>query len=298
MRSWSNSALTTLQMCGHKWYLRYIKKDWRPVGYAAKRGVAVHHVAKETHKRQMVEAKIWDGSEPEVKELPGSPRAVEEARDLAASEFEREVNKGDGCVLMEKERDLGHEVVKASAKDCAVDLAGLYVSEVAPLVKPVAIERRVEIAPKGLDYKIMGVIDLVDDDLGDVIRDLKTSEKSPWAGAADVSQQLTLYNWIRYAEKRKLVEEGKLPPEEAKLPRESKLVNLIRTPKTNDMSVVVQTTTRTMDDIKMLVARIKTAVDAVEKGVFVPADPAAAGSPCGWCEFNDGTCPYYRKREK
>jgi hypothetical protein len=90
---------------------------------------------------------------------------------------------------------------------------------------------------------------------------------------------------IRYADVRRM-------------PRESKLVTLVRTPKTHDMSVVVQSTTRTMDDIKMLVARIKTAVEATEKGVFVPADPAAAGSPCGWCEYNDGTCPYYRKREK
>jgi hypothetical protein len=271
MRSWS------------KWYLRYIKKDWRPVGYAAKRGITVHHIAKETHKRQMVEAKLWDGPV-EITELPGSPQAVEEARDLAASQFEREVNKGE-VVLMDKEKDLGHDAVKASTKDCAVDLAGLYVEEVAPSVRPIAVEKKIEIEPKNMTIKIQGIMDLVEDDLGDVIRDLKTKEKSPWAGEADVSQQLTLYNMIRYADVRKM-------------PRESKLVTLVRTPKTHDMSVVVQSTTRTMDDIKMLIARIKTAVEATEKGVFVPADPAAAGSPCGWCEYNDGTCPYYRKREK
>lgn len=283
MRSWSNSALTTLQVCGHKWYLRYVKKDWRPVGYAAKRGITVHHIAKETHKRQMAEAKLWEGPV-EVTELPGSPQAVEEARDLAATQFEREVSKGE-VVLMDKEKDLGHEAVKAAAKDAAVDLSGLYVEEVAPIVKPIAVERKVEIAPKNMTIKIQGIMDLVEDDLGDVIRDLKTKEKAPWAGEADVSQQLTLYNMIRYADVRKM-------------PRESKLVTLVRTPKTHDMSVVVQNTTRTMDDIKMLIARIKTAVEATEKGVFVPADPAAAGSPCGWCEYNDGTCPYYRKRDK
>lgn len=283
MRSWSNSALTTLQMCGHKWYLRYVKKDWRPVGYAAKRGITVHHIAKETHKRQMVEAKLWDGPV-EVTELPGSPKAVEEARDLAATQFEKEVGKGE-VVLMDKEKDLGHDAVKAATKDATVDLSGFYVQEVAPLVKPIAVERKVEISPKNMSIKIQGIMDLVEDDLGDVIRDLKTKEKTPWAGEADVSQQLTLYNMIRYADVRKM-------------PRESKLVTVVRTPKTHEMSVVTQTTTRTMDDIKMLVARIKTAVEATEKGVFVPADPAAAGSPCGWCEYNDGTCPYYRKRDK
>lgn len=281
MRTWSNSALTTLQVCGHKWYLRYIKKDWRPVGYAAKRGSVVHHVAKETHKRQMVERKLWDGPPPEVTELPGSPKSVEEARDLAARQFEKELQRG-GVILMEDEKDLGEEAVKAHTKDAAVDLAALYVYEVAPPVKPVAVERKVEITPKNMDIKIQGYIDLVEDDLGDVIRDLKTAEKSPWKDAAKVSQQLTMYNMIRYAETRQM-------------PRESRLVHLVRTPKTHETSVVTQSTTRDMDDIKRLVARIKVAVEAVEKGVFVPADPAAAGSPCGWCEFNDGTCPYFKK---
>jgi PD-(D/E)XK nuclease superfamily len=284
MRTWSNSSLTTLQVCGHKWYLRYIKKDWRPVGYAAKRGSAVHHVAKETHKRQMVESKLWDGPSPEVTELPGSPKSVQEARDLAATQFEKELTRG-GAILTDKEKKDGqtHDDVKASSKDAAVDLAALYVYEVAPPVKPKAVERKVEITPKNMDIKIQGYIDLVEDDLGDVIRDLKTSEKAPWKDAAKVSQQLTMYNMIRYAETKEM-------------PRESRLVHLVRTPKNHDTSVVVQSTTRDMGDIKSLVARIKVAVDAVDKGVFVPADPAAAGSPCGWCEFNDGTCPYYRKR--
>jgi hypothetical protein len=101
---------------------------------------------------------------------------------------------------------------------------------------------------------------------------------------------------IRYAELKKKADAGEIPKEAVKLPRASKLVHLVRTPKTHEMSVKVQETTRTMDDIKMLIARIKTAVTAVEKGVFVPADPAAAGSPCGYCEFNDGTCPYFKKK--
>lgn len=284
MRSWSNSALTTLQLCGHKWYLRYVKRDWRPVGYAAKRGSTVHHVAKEIHKRQMVEAKLWDGPPPEFTELPGSERSVEEARDLAAQNFEKQVAERGGVVLTDKEKDMREEEVKKQHKDAAIDLSALYVFDVAPPVKPVAIERRVEIHPKNMDITINGVIDLVENDLGDVIRDLKTSEKTPYKDAAANSQQLTLYNMIRYAETRVM-------------PRESRLVHLVRTPKTADMSVVTQTTTRDMDDIKSLVARIKTAVDAVDKGVFVPADPSAPGSPCQWCEFSDGTCPYFKKRK-
>jgi hypothetical protein len=270
-------------MCGHKWYLRYIKKDWRPVGYSAKRGSTVHHIAKETHKRQMVELEKWDGATPELSEMPGSARSIEEAHDLAATQFEKEVkSRGGEVVLYDNEKHLTKKEVHAHNKDVAVALSGLYVGEVAPPIKPAAVERKVEITPKNMNIKIQGYIDLVEDDLGDVIRDLKTKEKAPWPGDAAVSQQLTLYNMIRYAEVRKM-------------PRESRLVTLVRTPKTHELKVVSQTTTRNMEDIKRLVARIKVAVEAVDKGVFVPADPAAAGSPCGWCEFNEGTCPYFKK---
>ena len=88
---------------------------------------------------------------------------------------------------------------------------------------------------------------------------------------------------IRYAEVRKM-------------PRESKLIHLVRTPKTHEMSVVTQSTTRDMEDIKRLVERIRAAVEATEKGVFVPADPSTPGSPCTWCEFNDGTCKFFKRK--
>jgi len=50
-----------------------------------------------------------------------------------------------------------------------------------------------------------------------------------------------------------------------------------------------------MDDIRILGRRIKTAIEAVDKGVFVPADPGAPASPCSWCDYNDGTCEYVRR---
>jgi hypothetical protein len=146
------------------------------------------------------------------------------------------------------------------------------------------VERKVEIQPKDMDITIMGYIDLVEDDLGEVIRDLKTAEKAPFKDAAKYSQQLTMYNMIRAAETRKI-------------PRESKLVHLVRTPSTHEMSVVVQSTTRDIDDLRMLKERLRTAIESVDKGVFVPADQAAAGSPCNWCEYRDGTCKYVKKQE-
>jgi len=272
-------------MCAHKFYLKHIEKMYRQAGYQAKRGIAVHHVAKEAHKRQMVELKLWgaDDGIPEISEMPGSQRSIEEARDIAAAEFERAVQQG--VTMSKKDLEVGEENLKASCKDTAIALSALYVSDVAPSVKPVAVERKVEIKPKDMDITIMGYIDLVEDDLGDVIRDLKTAEKAPFKDAAKFSQQLTLYNMIRAAETRKM-------------PRESRLVHLIRTPQTHEESVVVQTTTRDLSDMRILKERLMTAVEAVDKGVFVPADPSAPGSPCNWCEFRDGTCKYVKKQEE
>jgi PD-(D/E)XK nuclease superfamily len=282
---WSNSSLTTLQMCAHKFYLKHIMKDYRQAGYQAKRGLAVHHVAKEAHKRQMIELKLWgpeDGVS-QITEMPGSPKSVEEAKDIAATQFDKAV--AQGVIMSAKDKaEYTEDQLKADCKDTAVALSALYVQDVAPGIKPVAVERKVEIRPKDMDITIMGYIDLVEDDLGDVIRDLKTAEKAPFKDAAKYSQQLTMYNMIRAAETRKM-------------PRESRLVHLVRTPKSHETSVVVQSTTRDIEDLKRLRERLSTAIDAVDKGVFVPADQSAPGSPCNWCEFRDGTCKYVKKQE-
>ena len=297
MRTWSNSALTTLQMCGHKWYLRYIKKDWRPSGYAAKRGIAAHLVAKEAHKRQMVESKRWEREAPLITELPGTKRSVEEARDIAAKTFDDEVQKG--VQLSDSEKKMGEKAAREHHRSAAIDLSALYVSKVAPPIEPIAVERTVEIEARNLGIKLKGIIDLVSlDELpqdpnlppnGDIIRDLKTKEKKPNVNEATNSQQISLYWLIRLAEHRK-------DPEHVKPPSAARLVHLVRTPKEHELDVVVQDTTRDQGDMQSLVRRIHTAIEAVQKGVFVPADPSIAASPCSYCEFADGTCVYVRRK--
>jgi hypothetical protein len=278
---WSHSSLSTLQACGERYRLRYVEHDYRQSGLKAKRGVAIHETAKEVHKRQMLEMKKWDGATPLITELPGSERSLEEARDFAASAFERAV--GEGVSLDSDEKGVGEAVAKAAQKDVAVALAGLYVSDVAPAIVPTAVERKVTIRPKDSDITLVGYIDLVQDDTGEVIRDLKTGEKAPWKDSAKLSQQMTMYALMRMADV-------------GTLPRAQRLVHLVRTPGRHEMSVHVQETTRDLDDISRLVLRINTAVESVKRGVFVPADPAAPGSPCSYCEFADGTCVYVRKR--
>lgn len=281
-KKWSNASLTTLQTCAHQFKLKYLDKDFRPSGLAAKRGIGLHQVAKEIHKRQMVIRGTWDGDDdPIVKEAPGSPESIVEAKDLAASAFDKAVR--DGFVLNEREREEGPEKIKAEQKDACVDMAGFYAAEVAPPVVPVAVERKVTINPQDSDIVLTGYMDLIETDEGEIIRDLKSAEKAPFDKAADLSQQLTLYSLMRLSDVKKL-------------PRASRLVHVTRTPKTHVVKLTVQETTRSIEDIKILIRRINKAVEAVKAGIFIPADPASPGSPCGWCPFNEGTCEFYRKR--
>lgn len=297
-RKWSHSSLQMLQRCGYQFYLKYIMRDFRDGGPAMKRGIACHHVAKEGHKRQMSIMDLWTGAEPEMEEEPGSEKSVEEAHDIAARSFESEWKKG--VRLNEKEKALGRELVKAQAKDAAVDISGFYIGHVAPTVNPIAVERKIEVPSTKLDITLVGYLDLIEDEDGrEYIRDLKSAEKAPSgfvedeatsdellkfgrSDGADLSTQLTIYSMIRFAETKKL-------------PEGQRLVTVTRTPKGQSMKGYIAETSRTMEDLNILGGRLRVAISAVEKGVFVPADPSVPGTPCSWCDYNDGTCRYFRR---
>ncbi len=261
IRSWNNSALRTLQECGEKFRRRYLEREWAPSSPRQLRGTVVHRIATQSLLRKLRE-----------QTLP----SVEEVRDLAATEFDRRWQAG--VALSREERAVATSVA-AESKDFAVDLSGYHVHTVAPVITPVGVERRIIVRPQDSDLEIHGTIDLIDQGpTGEVIRDLKTSEKSPPASAAAVSQQLTMYGMIRMAEV-------------GQLPAHFTLDYLVRTPKRHERKHVPLETMRTADDIRALVARLNTAVAAVERGVFVPANPESWWCAPTYCEFFH-TCPY------
>ena len=297
---WSNSSLQTIQRCAHQFKLKYLDKNWRKPGPAAARGISVHHVAKETHKRQMTISDLWRGSDPELVETPGTPRSIEEARDLAATVFEKKWD--DGITLSPEDLKKGKDLIKATTKDVAVDLSGFYVGTVAQTVKPVAVEREITINSAKIDATLVGYIDLIEDDDGrEYIRDLKSAEKKPYgftdsnpddkeslirlgkSDSADNNAQLSLYTMIRFAETKEI-------------PYGQRLVTAVRTPSKHDMTAYVAETSRDYEDLQILGRRLRTAIKSVESGVFLPADPGAPGTPCSWCDYaKDGTCEYVRR---
>lgn len=265
---WSNSKLTTLQQCAERFRRRYIEKERVPASPRMLRGTVVHSVASRAFFRKMTEAT-----------LP----TIEEAKDVAASEFDRRWR--EGVKLSDEEAAQGIQAVRDGSKDFAVDLSGFHVTRVAPIIAPIAVERKITVKPKDSDLVIHGIIDLIDKTAtGEAIRDLKTSERSPQANAADTSQQLSMYGLVRLAEV-------------GKLPERFLLDTLVRTPVKAEKKHVPQETTRDAEDMRALVARINAAVTAVERGHFLPADPSWWGCSKQWCEYY-GDCQYVRRGDR
>jgi len=265
---WNNSALTTLQQCGEKFRRRYIEKERAPSSPRALRGTVVHAVARRGYKRKL-----------ETDALP----TVEETRDTAATEFD--ATWRGGVVLSAEEVGRGVATVEAESKDFAVDLSAYHVQTVAPAVHPIGVERKITVKPKNSDLVIHGTIDLIDQTaVGEVIRDLKTTEKSPNARAADESQQLSMYALIRQAEV-------------GRLPKKLTLDFLVRTPVKKKMKHVPLDTTRDAEDVRTMVSRINTAVEAVKRGIFVPTNPESWWCSAQFCDYFN-TCPYTRRSER
>jgi RecB family exonuclease len=262
---WSNSALTTLQQCGEKFRRRYIEREWTPSSPAAVGGSVVHKMARTSLLRKM-----------EQQQLP----SLEEVKDQAATEFRR--SWGEGVKLTDEERGETPGAVEARTLDFAVGLSGFHLEHVAPVINPIGVERKIVVKPKDSDLEINGVIDLIDQQPeGEVIRDLKTSKKSPNKDAADKSQQLSMYALIRRAEV-------------GTLPHSLKLDYLVQTPERQERKHVPLSTKRDEGDIVALVARINTATDAVERGVFMPTNPDSWWCSRQYCDYFE-TCPYVKR---
>lgn len=278
MRAWNQSKLGTLARCGEQFRLIYVEGQDRGVNVRMRRGTAVHAAAAEAHKR-MLQARLLLGPEA----MPYAVPTVEEAQDIAADTFDREMDSSE-TIYERADAELGESVVRGRAKDDAVVMAGFYVDTVAPTVRPLAVERKIEVRPRDLGVSIFGTMDLIDElpgGAGEQVVDLKTSARAPNKGAADASDQLTMYAMLRGAEV-------------GTMPEEVRLDYLVRPLKGDERLVRLQSR-RTPEHVASLVDRLNTAIDAVDKGVFVPALPDSWVCSERWCSFFT-TCRYTRGR--
>lgn len=260
--TWTNSSLSTLIKCGVKHDLKYLQRIPEIGSPATARGSSVHEVVRVEMRR------VIEGGE-----LP----TVEEVHAVAAAEFEKRWE--EGVRLTPDEKREGESTVRGREKDTSVALAGLHRLKVAPAIRPVGFERRIAVKPKDMDITIQGTVDLIDAaPEGEVIRDTKSTTKAPAANDAHESQQLTFYGMLRLAEV-------------GQMPVGFQLDVLKRTPKRGDLDYHPLRSTRDLTDVAALIARLNRAIDAVEKGVALPADPDWWGCSPRWCGYWDA-CPF------
>lgn len=115
-------------------------------------------------------------------------------------------------------------------------------------------------------------------EITNVVRDTKTSGKSPAKMIADESDQLTEYALAIH------ILEGRLP---------DKLV-LDYLVSTKEPKIVSVTTTRTEDDIEVFYNRLVATIYSIHTGVFVPTKATDWRCSQKWCGYFD-ICPYAKK---
>lgn len=264
----SPTQLGMLEKCGVQYQFRYLDKlKAKPPGANLHVGRGVHHAVELDLTEKMANAVL----------LP-TEQIVDLARDGTLASMEE-----SGLSLEEHDTIA---VAKGFAVDKAVRLAQLHHAELAPELQPVAVERKFRVELKGYPYDLVGVIDVEEErewthgDAGGivrVVRDTKTSAKSPAKDAADTSSQLTFYA------AGKLALDGVLPD---KLVLDT-LVDLKRGPE-----IRYSETTRDMADVQMLLRRVERATQVIQAGAFMPANPATDWyCSAKWCGYHS-QCPF------
>jgi hypothetical protein len=257
----SASQLQMYERCGEQYYRRYILKEKIPPGISLLKGTGVHGGARANF-RQKVESK---------QDLPRK-----DIVEIAVTEFERSFDQ-QGVLLTAEEETIGLKKVLGETKDSVVKLADLYAVEIAPAYQPVFVEESYRIVIENSLYDLLAIMDLADEQ--ERVVDLKTGAKSKTQKDVDTSEQLTFYALVYKAKTKRL-------------PKEVRLETLVDT-----KVAKVQTlfSTRDDEDLRVLVERVNTMIQGLEKGVFVPAQPTSWVCDERYCGYAP-TCRYYKKR--
>lgn len=244
--------------CGAQYEFRYIQGLKIPPKGAQIRGTGVHQ-ARAKNLAQKVESRI---------DLPVD-EIVEVARDSVSNQFavgEVGIEAGESP-----------KAVRAETIDAAVRLTRCDALEFQAKMQPTAVEAEITVTVPGLGRDILGYLDTADDEKA--VRDLKAMSKSPAAGAADNSDQLSTYALLY---KTKF---GELP---SRVQLDA-VVDLAKGPK-----AVAVVSVRTAEDLDMILRRYYAAIKAIDKGVFVPCPSDFWKCSPKWCGYY-GVCQYARR---
>jgi len=201
------------------------------------------------------------------------------AKDLAVEECETiahdaVVGAFAGAVSLEPGQSVS--AVRAETIDGAVRLARCDALGFQREIVPTAVEAEINVVVPGLGRDLKGILDTAD--AAGAIRDLKAMSRTPPPTAADTSDQLTTYALL-YRTKF-----GVLPSRV-----QIDAVVDLKTPK-----AVPVVSTRTAEDLDMILRRYFAAVQGIDKGVFVPCPSDFWMCDPRYCGYYQ-TCEYVRR---
>jgi len=183
--------------------------------------------------------------------------------------------------LLDEERNVGEDKLRGQAIDKAVRLVRCDAQHLAPTIQPLQVEWpwTLDLPEPYQDWSLAGTIDLIE--VEGRVRDLKTAAKSPSRQAVQSSDQLTAYA-LAY---QKMVQPDSSVIDVAL----DHLIDLKQGPR-----AATQHDVRTVDDFRVLLARVAAAIDSIRKGVFLPARRTDWWCSRRWCGYAD-TCRYFRQ---
>lgn len=259
----SPTQISLYQKCGEAYRRRYLKNEIIPPKIAQIKGTSIHKSAEHNFRNKI-------DSYADLKKT--------ELQDIAVSTLEETI-KHEGIYLTREEEDKGKLIVIGEAKDVVARLAETFHGEVAPLYQPIAVEDEQVIELPSSTHDLKGILDM-EDNKNNIV-DLKTSSKSWSQDRADKNDQFTFYSMLKRAKT-------------GRNPNSIIVENLVEQKKGIKRNKL--TTSRDMVDYQILINRINSVLEGINKNVFLPAPRDSWYCNSQWCGYSS-TCPYYKEKE-
>lgn len=253
----SYSQIQMLLRCGVQYEFRYINGMKIPPPGRVVRGTVGHKALAHNFSQKILSKQ----------DVP-----VQEIKDVFSDIWEQEKYN----ISFTDEELQGDSPTKAAGKlkDSGIAMIEAFHEKESPLVQPAAVEDYFEVEFEGDYPKLIGYIDRIDEDeCGEpsIISEVKFLSKTPPKDDVKKDLQLTVYD-MGFRSKY-----GR-PPKKLK---KQFAVDLVK-PKADHLEEI----SREQDTLRRLMFRIQAVFDALQKGIFLPADHGSwACSYCGYAQL-------------
>lgn len=276
------SHLSTLYRCGYKFDMMYLQGVKEPPTTPLLIGTATH-------------AAIALDLTNKIDK--GTLLTREAVQDLTRDQFVKTWNESP-VTLNEEERFAGLAKTRDECQDTTIELALCHHYDIAPKIKPKAVERKWVLVAEGFKFDMAGTIDI--DEVMEFdfekniwlskdiikIRDTKTRARNLGQREVDSSEQYSFYHFAKF------MIDGIMADYVVQ-------DNLIKPTKSRPAFAISYESTRTLDDHEVVKNRFAQACNVIEKGAFTPANPSDWWCSKEFCGFAaSGSCKYFNSKRQ